>query len=135
MDDYYLCSRVFIFLLKRKNNKTENSVNIYATLVKNYRKVDFSHKSKENLPLFTCVFEFLSAFYNIKKDQLPQTLELEEIELRKKCLLLFYEINYNINFDLEDFADFVESTFNRKRQETDEEVKFNIKERTKRLYS
>ncbi|MCM3412812.1 UvrD-helicase domain-containing protein [Metabacillus litoralis] len=100
---------------------------------KNYRKVDFSHKSKENLPLFTCVFEFLSAFYNIKKDQLPQTLELEEIELRKKCLLLFYEINYNINFDLEDFADFVESTFNRKRQETDEEVKFNIKERTKRL--
>ena len=34
MDDYYLCSRVFIFLLKRKNNKTENSVNIYATLVK-----------------------------------------------------------------------------------------------------
>ncbi|AQX53874.1 hypothetical protein BC359_05885 [Priestia flexa] len=33
MDDYYLCSRVFIFLLKRKNNKTENSVNIYATLV------------------------------------------------------------------------------------------------------
>ena len=33
MDVYYLCSSVFVFLLKRKNKKTENSVKIYATLV------------------------------------------------------------------------------------------------------
>ncbi|MGE6895635.1 UvrD-helicase domain-containing protein [Priestia flexa] len=100
---------------------------------KSYRKVDFNQKSKENLPLFTCIYEFLSAFYNIKKDQLPTVLDLDEIELRKKCLLLLYEINYNIDFDLEDFVDFVETTFNRRREETGEEVKFNIKERTKRF--
>ncbi|MBZ9537050.1 hypothetical protein KGR20_23100, partial [Cytobacillus oceanisediminis] len=34
MDDYYLCSRVFVFLLKREYQKTEYSVRIYATLVK-----------------------------------------------------------------------------------------------------
>lgn len=33
MDVYYLCSSVFVFLLKWKNKKTENSVKIYATLV------------------------------------------------------------------------------------------------------
>ena len=33
MDDYYLCVSVFVFLLKRKTNKTENSVNIHATLM------------------------------------------------------------------------------------------------------
>lgn len=58
---------------------------------------------------------------------------MEEIELRKKCLLLLFEINYNIDFDFEDFVSFVETTFNRKREETGEEVKFNIKDRTKRL--
>ncbi|MCY8028926.1 ATP-dependent helicase [Bacillus inaquosorum] len=102
-------------------------------LYKDYRKVDFNHKSKENFPLFTCVYDFLSTFYNIKKDQLLLVLELEEIELRKKCLSLLFEINYNTDFVLEDFESFVETTFNRKREETGEEVKFNIKNRTKRL--
>ncbi|MCA4157864.1 UvrD-helicase domain-containing protein [Priestia megaterium] len=102
-------------------------------IYKNYKKVDFNDKSKENLSLFTCVFEFLSAFYNIKKDQLPFALGLEEIELRKKCLLLFFEINYNIDFDVDDFVSFVETTFNREREETDEKVKFNIKDKAKRL--
>ncbi|PPB08917.1 UvrD-helicase domain-containing protein [Brevibacillus laterosporus] len=99
----------------------------------NYRKVSFDNKSKENLPLFTCVYEYLSAFYNMKKDQLLQKLEMGEIELRKKCLLVFYEINNNINLDLDYFVNFIESTFNCKRQETDEKVYFNIKDRTKRL--
>ncbi|MGM0890473.1 MAG: UvrD-helicase domain-containing protein [Bacillota bacterium] len=99
----------------------------------NYRKVEFNHKSKENLPLFTCILEFLSAFYNIKKDEFPQVLGLEEIELRKKCLLLFYEINSNIAIDLDNFMDFVETTFNRKRLETGEKIQFNIKDRSKRL--
>lgn len=99
----------------------------------NYRKVNFDNKSKENLPLFTCIYEYLSAFYNIKKDLLQHTLELEEIELRKKCLLVFYEINYNINIDLDDFSNFIENTFNRKRLETGENISFKIKEKTKRL--
>jgi DNA helicase II / ATP-dependent DNA helicase PcrA len=100
---------------------------------KSFRKVDFNQKSKENLPLFTCIYEYLSAFYNIKKDQLPIVLELSEIELRKKCLLLLYEINYYIDFDLEKFVDFVETTFKREREKTGDEVKFNIKEKTKRF--
>lgn len=33
MDVYYLCSNVFVFLLKREDEKTENSIKIYATLV------------------------------------------------------------------------------------------------------
>ncbi|MGE6897515.1 hypothetical protein, partial [Priestia flexa] len=37
---YYLCSRVFVFLYKRKNKKTENSVKIYATLVIFYKKIN-----------------------------------------------------------------------------------------------
>ncbi|WIL34607.1 3'-5' exonuclease [Bacillus stercoris] len=60
-------------------------------------------------------------------------MELEEIELRKKCLSLLYEINYKTHFVLENFERFVETTFNRKREETDEEFKFNIKNNTKRL--
>ena len=36
MDDYYLYSGVFLFHPKPKIKKTENSVKIYATLVKNY---------------------------------------------------------------------------------------------------
>lgn len=102
-------------------------------IYQNYKKVDFNQKSKENLPLFACIIEFLSAFYNIKKDQLLKMLELGEVDLRKKCLLLFYEINYNINLDLDGFIDFVETTFNRKRPESSKKVEFNIKERTKRL--
>ena len=34
MDVNYLYSNVFVFLLMSKNKKTENSVKIYATLVK-----------------------------------------------------------------------------------------------------
>ncbi|MCH4828053.1 UvrD-helicase domain-containing protein [Planococcus halocryophilus] len=104
-------------------------------LYNNYRKVDYNHKSKENLPLFASLLEFVSAFYNLKKDELPQFLDLDEIELRKKCLLLFYEINYNVTFDSNDFIDFVETTFNVKRVEDEEEVQFNIKDRCKRLFS
>jgi DNA helicase II / ATP-dependent DNA helicase PcrA len=99
----------------------------------NYRKSNFDNKSKENLPLFTCIYDYLSAFYNIKKDMLHQTLEMEEIELRKKCLLVFYEINYNLNIDLDDFSNFIENTFSHKRVKTGEKVSFKIKERTKRL--
>ncbi|EJQ82506.1 UvrD-helicase domain-containing protein [Bacillus toyonensis] len=99
----------------------------------NYRKFNCDNKSKENMSLFTCIYEYLSAFYNIKKDFLHQTLEMEEIELRKKCLLVLYEINYNINIDLEYFSDFIETTFSRKRLETGEKVSFKIKEKTKRL--
>jgi DNA helicase II / ATP-dependent DNA helicase PcrA len=99
----------------------------------NFRKADFHHKPTENLPLFSSIHEFLSAFYNIKKDQLHQILGLDEIELRKKCLSLFYEINYNLNLDLDNFIGFVENTFNCKRLEANDEVKFNIKERTKKL--
>ena len=33
MDVYYLCSSVFVFLLKWKINKTENSVKIHTTVV------------------------------------------------------------------------------------------------------
>ncbi|PHC68926.1 UvrD-helicase domain-containing protein [Bacillus toyonensis] len=99
----------------------------------NYRKVNFDNKSKENLPLFTYIYEYLSAFYNIKKNLLLDTLEMEEIELRKKCLLVFYEINYNINIDLDDFPNFIETTFNRNRVETGEKISFKIKEKTKRL--
>lgn len=58
---------------------------------------------------------------------------MEEIEMRKKCLLVFYEINYNLNIDLDDFSNFIETTFSRKRVETGEKVSFKIKERTKRL--
>lgn len=99
----------------------------------NYRNSNFDNKSTANSPLFICVYDYLSAFYNIKKDLLHQTLEMEEIEFRKKCLLVFYEINYNLNIELDDLSNFIEITFSRKRVETGENVSFKIKERTKRL--
>lgn len=34
MDDYYLCFSVIVFTLQGENKKTENSVKMYATVVK-----------------------------------------------------------------------------------------------------
>lgn len=104
-------------------------------LFNDYKKVEYSHKSKENLPIFTSVIEFVSTFYNLKKDELPQFLGLDEIELRKKCLLVFYEINNNINFNPSVFIDFVEKTFSVKRFEDAEGIQFSINEQCKRLFS
>ncbi|MBB6023784.1 DNA helicase-2/ATP-dependent DNA helicase PcrA [Paenibacillus sp. JGP012] len=100
---------------------------------KNYRYSNFDNKSTEKLPLFTCIYDYLSAFYNTKNDLLHQTLGLDEIELRKKCLSVFYEINYNLNINLDEFPNFIENTFSRKKVETGENVSYNIRERTKRL--
>ena len=48
MDVYYLCLPVFVFLLKRKNKKTENSNNIYATVVS---FCSFEIKFEQKLPV------------------------------------------------------------------------------------
>jgi DNA helicase II / ATP-dependent DNA helicase PcrA len=44
-----------------------------------------------------------------------------------------YPCPRNLNIDLDDFSNFIETTFSRKRVETGEKVSFKIKERTKRL--
>lgn len=98
-----------------------------------YRNTVFNDKSVENLPLIKRINEFLSIFYNIKKEQLTKELGFEEIELRKNCLSLFLKISNSLDLTVEEFMEFVETTFNRKKSVGNDEIKFNINQLTKKF--
>lgn len=98
-----------------------------------FRSSSFNHKVKENEPLISTILDFLSAFFNVKKSELDKTLQLDEIELRKNCLQVFYKINREHQHDLEAFMLFLENLFEYKRATNKSKVHFNIQEKFEKL--
>lgn len=93
----------------------------------------FNHKSNENEPLISTILDFLSAFFNVGKSDLCKVLGLDEVELRKKCLVLFNSVNQNQQTDLEEILLSIEGIFNYKRATEESKAQFIIKEIAKRF--
>ncbi|MGE7689836.1 UvrD-helicase domain-containing protein [Lysinibacillus sp. NPDC097214] len=98
-----------------------------------FRTTALNHKSKENVPLITSILDFLSAFFNVKKSNLSETLGLDEVELRKKCFLLFNVINQKQPTDLEEILLSIEGVFNFKRAINEAKAQFIIQEKAKKF--
>ncbi|MBM7699653.1 UvrD-helicase domain-containing protein [Kurthia huakuii] len=96
-----------------------------------FRSTSFNHKTKENEPLISSILDFLSAFFNVRKSSFSETLSLDEIELRKKCLLLFNTINQNQQTNLEEILLSIEEIFNYKRAINEAKVQFDFKEKAR----
>ena len=85
MDDYYLCSRVFVFLLKREYQKTEYSVRIYATLVTSIPyKIKATHAAEcmsgFDLNMLDSIISYLSYFFSTDFRDYPK-VEIPQINL------------------------------------------------------
>lgn len=98
-----------------------------------YRTTTLNHKSKENEPLISIILDFISAFFNIKKSDLSETLGIDKIELRKNCLVLFNKINEAKQIDLEEILLLIEDIFNYRRAINEAEAYFIIEEKAKKF--
>lgn len=98
-----------------------------------YRSSTLTHKSKENEPLISIILDFLSAFFNVRRSDLSETLGLDIIELRKKCLVLFGKINESKHLDLEETLLAIEKIFNSQRAINESEAHFVIKEKAEKF--
>lgn len=98
-----------------------------------YRTSALNNKARENEPLISSILDFLAAFFNVRKSDLCETLGLDEVELRKKCLVVFNNVNLKQQKELEEILLSIEEIFKYKRAINESKAKFIIQEKAKRF--
>ena len=99
MDVYYLCSSVFVFTFKRKNNKTEYSNDIYATVVitnTKYRNNSLKLKGKLSFHTLNTVPNNKTSFNMHKTHVLIKRLKLSKYSIRASFSFAVIVKNINI---------------------------------------